>query len=696
MNREAASARRRNLERLLRPRHIAYIGGAATASGLEGVIRVGFDGPVWSVNPKHDSIAGLPCFKCVADLPEPPDASFIWVPREATVETVRQLAAIGAGGAVCYAAGFAEIAGGAALQQALVEAAGDFAAMGPNCYGFVNFVDRAGVWPTPYADRDVARGPALVAQSGNVSLNMMYNQRAVPLSYVVSTGNEAVLDTGDVVDVLLDDPRVTAIGVYIEGLRNVAGFSRAAARALDKGVPMVALKAGRSEAARRAALTHTGSLSGTDAAYEALFDRLGIVRADSPAMLMEQLKALSITGPLAGNRFAVMTCSGGEAALVSDYAERHGIALPQPSPAQHAALRAVLPDFANIVNPLDYNTAIWGNRELLERAFTAMMSESCDAAILVVDFLKGSGFDHTVYPAIDALIAASQTTGVPAMHACSLSESVTAEAQARLIAAGIAPLQGLDHAIAAAGAVVAYGARRSAILANGDAAGVALPPARPEPGGARILDESESQRRLTEYGLTVIDSRVSDAAGVAAVAADLGFPVAVKALSASIAHKTEADAVRLGLADAAAVEAAVAAMGAALDVDRFLVEPMVDDAVCELIVGVSRDPALGLVLLVGGGGVLVEAVRDTRALLLPTDRGSVARAIAGLKAATLLAGFRGRPAGDVAAAIDAVLAVARFAEAHREGLVELDVNPLIVRPVGRGAVAVDALIRMTV
>jgi acyl-CoA synthetase (NDP forming) len=681
---------RENLKRLLRPRHIAYIGGESSAPGILGALASGFDGPVWSVNPKRESIAGLPCYRSVAELPEPPDASFLWVPREATIETVRALAAAGAGGAVCYAAGFAEIGGGAGDQDRLVEAAGDFAALGPNCYGFVNFVDRAGLWPAGFANAAPARGPALVAQSGNIAINLMYNQRSLPFSYVISCGNEAVIDSADIIQVLLDDDRVTAIGLYIEAIRNVAEFSRAAARALEKGVPMVALKAGKSAGARRAAMTHTGSLSGVDEAYEALFERLAISRARSPEMFMEQLKALSITGPLAGNRFAVMTCSGGEAALVSDYAETCGIELPQPTPAQRETLRGVLPDFANITNPLDYNTSIWGRRKALERAFTAMMRENCDGAMLVLDFLTGSEYGNEPDIAIDALIAASKATGVSAMHACSLSESVTAAAQGKMIANRIAPLQGLEHAVFAAGACVRYGAQREANAGRD----ITLPPVAAPPGNAAMLDEDASKRRLAAYGLVVPEGRVVDGGGAGAAAEDLGFPVVLKALDAGIAHKSEAGAVHLGLADGAAVTRAAAEMTGRLGVERFLVEAMIEDAVCELIVGVNHDPSLGQVLVIGSGGLLVEIIGDSRSILLPTDRDAVARTLDGLKAAAPMAGYRGKPAGDRDAVIDAVLAVACFAEEHRGRLVELDVNPLIVRPRGRGAVAADALIRI--
>ncbi|MFP6731040.1 MAG: acetate--CoA ligase family protein [Alphaproteobacteria bacterium] len=683
--------KRENLQRLLRPRYIAFIGGDSSAPGIKGTITGGFDGPVWSVNPKREKrIAGLACYPSVANLPQPPDASFIWAPREATIEIVRELAEIGAGGAVCYAAGFAETEDGADFQDQLIAAAGDFAVLGPNCYGFVNFVDRAGVWPSEFLNATPERGPALVAQSGNITINMMYNQRSVPFSYVISSGNEAVIDSSDIMQVLLDDERVTAIGLYIEGIRNIAEFSKAAERALRQGIPIVVLKAGRSEAARRSAMTHTGSLSGADDAYEALFERFAITRARSPEMLMEQLKALSVTGPLAGNRFAVMTCSGGEAAMVSDYAEACGIALPQPTPKQHETLRAVLPDFAQIVNPLDYNTSIWGDREALERAFTAMMSENCDCAMLVLDFHQGSDYYDAPNLAIDALIAASEATGVPAMHACSLSESVTAAAQGRMIAAGVSPLQGLEHAIMAAGACVRYGAHKSA----NQEVDISLPPLVTAPEDAPMLDEHASKQLMAAYGLTIPEGRVADADGASSAADEVGFPVVIKALDAALVHKSEFGGVRLGLTDAEAVSRAASEMTIGIGVERFLVESMVDDVVCELIIGVKHDPTLGLVLVIGSGGVLVEILDDSHIILLPTDHATVAQTLDRLRAAAQIAGFRGKRAGDREAVISAVLAVAQFAADHRGRLVELDINPLVVLPQGQGAVAVDAAIRI--
>lgn len=437
-------------------------------------------------------------------------------------------------------------------------------------------------------------------------------------------------------------------------------------------------------------MTHTGLMSGSEEAYAALFVPLAISRADSPALVLEKLKALSIVGPLDGNKITIFTCSGGEVALASYLADRNGMTLPQPTQVQYDKVREVLPVFANIVNPLDYNTSIWGRREPMQHVFTAMMECGYDVALLVIDFLQGSSFEGSAYAAIDALIAANKTTGVPTFYTCSLSESVNADAQEMMIKAGVGPLQGVDHAIVAIGAAVARGKRRREILDNGGTDAVLLPAAQEVPEATRTLDEHESKQRLAEFALTVPAGKVATTVTAPNAAEAVGYPLVGKALSADLHHKSDAGAVHLGLTDASAVGDAVAAMNDAIGIDRFLVDPMIGDGVCELIVGITLDPALGMVPVVGGG-VLVGAVRDSIALLLPTTRVDVVNAIAGLKAATLMAGYRGKPAGDIEAAIDAVLAVADFAEANRDRLAELDVNTLIVRPQGHGAIAVDAL-----
>jgi acyl-CoA synthetase (NDP forming) len=362
----------------------------------------------------------------------------------------------------------------------------------------------------------------------------------------------------------------------------------------------------------------------------------------------------------------------------------------------------VLPGFATVANPLDYNTSLWGDRSALLRCFSAMLADPYDAALLIIDYPhEGIAGRAECDISVDALIEAAGRAGMPAIVASTLPELLPADARARILAAGAAPLQGLPEALAAIAAAMRYGGRRGEIGRSG-ARALALPPAAPLAPGRRTLDEAQSKAELAAHGLAIPAGRAVPAADAVRAAEDMRFPLAMKVLAPFLAHKTEAGAVALDLGTPAAVATALASMNAALargghgPVETVLIEEMVTDAVAELIVGVVRDDRLGLALVIGGGGILVELAKDTQRLLLPASREAIAAALSRLAAAKLLSGYRGRPAGDAAAAVDAIAAVAAFAEANRDRLVELDVNPLLVRPQGSGAVAVDALVRIAV
>jgi acyl-CoA synthetase (NDP forming) len=367
-------------------------------------------------------------------------------------------------------------------------------------------------------------------------------------------------------------------------------------------------------------------------------------------------------------------------------------------------LREQLPHFASVSNPLDYNTSLWGNKDKLETCFETALHGDYDAAMLVIDFPVDdkSGYD-ACFIATDALIRAGRIHGKPALVTSSLSELMPIEARDHVVKSGGAPLQGLQTAIDAFAAAARFGQRHHALMKPGAIEAALLPNLPPVPATTRLLGEAEGKAALKAQGLTVPEGHLVSAADAAQAAATLGFPVVAKLAEPVLAHKTEAGAVKLNLKSADDVRAAVASIGENLArykpgarPERFLVERMVSDVVAELIVGVKRDPQFGLILVVGAGGILVEMVEDAATLLLPTAREDVAKAVAGLKIAKLLKGYRGKPAGDIEAAVDAVMAIAAYAYAHRDKLVELDVNPLMVLPQGGGVIAVDALVVMGV
>ena len=672
----------------MRPRSIAVIGGREAARVAEQCDRMGFAGALWPVHATRDTVAERPAFRTVADLPGAPDAAFIGVNRHATVDVVAALSRAGAGGAVCYASGFLEAGDGGALQHALVEAAAGMPIVGPNCYGLINFLDATPLWPDQHGGRrlDAAeRGVAIVTQSSNIGVSVTMQRRGLPMAYLVTAGNQAQLGISALASALLDDERVSAIGLYVEAFDSVEGFEALARKARDLEVPVVVMKTGRSERARASNLTHTASISGSDAGADAFLRRLGFGRVRGIPELLEALKLLHVHGVLGGPRLGAMCCSGGEAAVLSDTIEDTGLRFPDLAPQQAAAVRATVHPLVTVANPFDYHTFSWGDEAALTETFTAFARGGFDATMLVLDFPRTDRCDDSDWEAaVNAFERAVRTTGTKGAIAATLAENLPEERAARLIECGIAPLAGVREAFTAieCGAAVGEAWRSPPRAPLIERACVSTAPV--------FLDEASSKSRLAEFGVAVprgVVARSVDEA--AASAAALGGPVAVKALG--IAHKTEGDAVRLGLCEPDDIRDAareLLALG-----DGVLVERFATDIVVELIVGLHRDPQIGLLLTVGSGGIFVELAADSVTLLLPVTERDVRRALSRLRCAPMLQGWRGRKPADVEAAVGAILGIARFAVANRDRIEELDVNPLGVGAAGQGAVALDALIR---
>ena len=678
---------RRSLGRLLRPRSLALVGGREIERVIEQCQRIGFQGEIWPVNPRRSEIAGRPCFAEVADLPEAPDAAFVAIPAEPSIGVVAALAARGAGGAICYASGFDEVGReGRARQRRLVEAAAGMPFIGPNCYGTLNYLDGIALWPDQHGGAPVERGAAIITQSGNMGINFTMQRRSLPLAYLLSLGNQAAVGIEACMEALLDDERVTAIGLHIEALGDVSRFERAALRALDQGVPVVALKTGRSETGARLALSHTASLAGPDALYDALFARLGVARAESVPTFLESLKFLALGGPIAGRRVASMSCSGGEASLVADLSEPSALSFPEMTPAHSDRVRATLNDYVAISNPLDYHTFIWADEPAMTDCFGAMLSGDFDAAMLILDYPRNDRCDEQDWwIATRAIAEAAERSGTRTAVVASLAELLPEHFAAYLIERGVAPLQGMAEALAAFEAAALIGEARNA------ARPAPLLPAVVQAREPKTLDEWQAKSLLREAGIATPEGQLVESVEAAVEAQrSLGGPVVLKAVSEGLAHKSEAGAVVLNLTESAAVaEAATRLLSLS---DRLLVERMVTDSVAELIVGLTQDPQIGPSLTLGAGGVLVELLAESRALLLPTTAEQIRGALLGLKTAPLLQGYRGRPEGDLEAAVETALAVATLAEQGR--IAELDINPLMVRPLGKGVVAADALIRL--
>ena len=676
------------MARLLRPRSIAVIGGEAAVRVAEQCDRMGFDGTVWPVHPTRETVAGRRAFRSIDALPGAPDAVFVGVNRHATVDAVAALSRLGAGGAVCYASGFLEAADGGRLQRELVDAAAGMPIIGPNCYGFINFLDATPLWPDQHGGRRLdpaQRGVAIVTQSSNIAISMTMQQRALPVAYLVTAGNQAQLDVSGLALALLDDERVTAIGLHVGGFDSVAGFEALARRARERKVPVAVMKTGRSAKGRVAEFSHTATIAGTDAGSQAFLRRLGFARADGIPEFMETLKLLHVHGALDGARLGAMSCSGGEASVLADAAENAEAMFPDLAPDHAAAIGATVHPLVTVSNPFDYHTFSWGNEAALIETFTAFARGRFDATLLVLDFPRADRCDDIDWQtARDAFAAAMGATGSKGIVVATLGENLSEARTAEMIARGIAPLAGVREALAAIDGAAAIGA----------AWRLPAPAQILQPGCLEyepvVLDEAASKELLATFGVEVPAGGVArDEDAAVGIAESIGGTVVLKALD--IAHKTERRAVRLGLREPREIRRAtreLLCLGDAVLVERF--EP---DTVVELLVGLSRDPQLGLLLTVGSGGTLVELLADGVTLLLPVTDKDVRDALATLRSAPLLDGYRGRAAADIDAAVEAILAIARFAAEHRSRLEEVDVNPLGVRARGLGAVALDALIR---
>lgn len=734
------------LQRLLRPRTLAFVGGDPALTSLRQCEELGFNGDLWYVHPERGRGDGRAGFRHVGDLPGPPDAALVAVNRAATVGVVRSLSEIGAGAAVCYASGFAEVGGaGLGLSDELLVAADGMPIIGPNCYGVASGLTGAALWPDEQGLHRVDNGVAFVTQSGNIAVNLTMQQRGLDVALVMALGNQIDVGVEECLEALVVDPAITAVAMYVEALTDVGRFAAAADEARSRRKPLVVLKSGSSSKGAGITASHTSSLAGDDDAYTALFDRVGVRRVHSVPELLDTLSVMSRMGPLSGNRTVSLSCSGGEASLVADRAGDFELDFADFDDDHRARIAATLNEFVSVSNPLDYHTFIWGDRERLQACFAAVLDGPFDAAMLIVDFPRPGVDPASWWATLEAVCAAAEACSTPVVVASTMAECLPAEAIERAGRSGLAAVGSIGGALQGIAACAWWGRPRSGLVAplpslqvdagNGDPAGSGgaagfsatadsvgssdsevsegsglstVPGASGRPGasarsggtadqdmgagsagwrdaGAVMLDEPASKALLAGAGVAVPQHRTVSATDAADAAEELGFPVVLKTVGP--AHKSDSGGVVLGLKSRS--EVAAAARRLAAGVDKVLVEAMVADAAAEILVSVRRCEPVGWLLTVGAGGTLVELIRDTRSALLPVSSAEIEALLDGLACRPLLGAHRGRPAGDVAALIELIAAVAALVEAD-PGIVEIEINPVIVST--GAAVAADALI----
>lgn len=689
--------RRKNFQRLLKPRHIAFIGGRYAIIAINEARRRGFAGEMWAVNPKRSDLAGVPCVASIKDLPAAPDAVYLAIPASDVVEALHSLAVIGTGGVVCFSAGFKE-AGNTQKEKDLVDATGDMALIGPNCYGIINYIDNSALWSFEHGGWSPGYGAAIITQSGMFSSDITMSQRSLPLAYMVSAGNQAVLGPEDFLDFFADDPAVRAIGLHLEGLQNIPKFERAAIKALTKGKPVVVLKTGSSTIGSKLTVSHTGSLSGSAELYEALFQRVGIISVTNPSQLLETLKLLCVIGAPNGKRVAGFTCSGGGATMLADHAEKIDLIFPAVDSIQEPKLSALLPDIATVSNPLDYTTPIWGQAEMTYPVFAKAISAiEADTAVLVQDYPAAEIDSSKVYYRADAIAFAQATKekGLPAIICATLPENMDLETRQLLITKGVAPMQGIHEALNAIQGSANWKQSHSRILSEKSAY---LLPASPSIE-QRVMPESDGKRWLKNNNFNVPDGKSVSAQKLGEAAIEVGYPVALKMISPRLVHKTEAGAVVLNLKDEEELKLAAAKMKidvAAYDADAvselFLVEAMSPNPLAELIINLRQDPQFGAALVLGSGGVLVELLDDSATLLLPTSLAEIIRALKSLRVGRLLEGFRGRPAVDITKVAEEIHKLCMAYQEQVKTITEIEINPLFVYQ--EKVSAIDALIQV--
>jgi len=669
------------LRRLFSPKSVAVIGGGVWCrSVIEQLFKIGYKGKIFPVHPSKKEILGLKYFKDLEEVPIEIDASFVGVNRNITIEVIKKLNDLNAGGAVCFASGFLEAEddkqGSGKLQKSLIEAAGDMPILGPNCYGFINYLDRSVLWPDQHGGKAVDRGVAILTQSSNLAINITMQTRGLPISYIMSVGNQASLGFPEIGMYLLSDPRVTALGLHIEGIGDVRAFEELATKARKLGKSIVVLKVGKSAEARKAAQSHTASLAGNAQGAKSLFKRLGISEVDRLEVLLDTLKIFHLNGPLFSKNVRSLSCSGGEASLVSDLAQEYGIQFPKLEKENISELRSVLGEMVALSNPLDYHTYIWGDVEAMASTFIAMMRGHDGITIIIVDFPRNDNCDPSAWNCvITAAKKAKIVEDKPLALVSTLSENIPEQVSFKLLESNIITLHGLDTALAAI----------SASSSN-------QKPMNPKPiflsnptGKSTLVDEYVAKKSLEKYGLKIPKTEKCLLSDAHFVSDQIGYPVVLKALGS--AHKSEMGEVVLNLENKKAVKNA----SKKVSKKHVIIEKMIDDAIVELLIGIVHDPAHGMLLTIGAGGILTEILSDTSSLLLPSSEDDVLECFNQLKISKIAKGYRGFSGVDVNQIVDAIMKIQEFVLDNRDKVFEIEINPLLVT--SSEVIVADALIR---
>ncbi len=691
---------------LLKPRAIALVGvsakGGAGANILKSGARFGFAVPTWPVNPNADEILGHRCYRSLSDVPQTPDCVVIALPADAVIDVVREAAAAGVRAAYVVSEGFADAASdeGSERQRRLIEfaRAENIAIAGPNCMGLASLGYQFAATMADIPNTASAGGISLVSQSGGLlnSFAELTANRGIGVNYLVSSGNEAVLEMADYLEFLADDPETRVIACIMEGAKDGRRF-RAAIERAARQKPIVVLKLGRSEFGQRATLAHTGTLAGKQEAFAALFRQNGVALVDSIDALVETAALLDLAPLPKGDRVVMMTVSGGATSLIGDLGEAAGVHFPPIAKATNERIQQILGVAREFGNPLD---TVGLPRLRKDGNISAVVKAlDDDDGVDVIGLVLGMRADgwESHQELVDHMVVAAKTARKPLMVLSFMSNGLTDHWRGYARSHGLPLVEDLERGLQAVRHLVDYAAFRR--RSGRPIAAVAPSPVRALHASGRILTEAESKKVLAAAGLPVTREELAQSPEDAVrIAAAIGGPVALKIQSPDIPHKSDVDGVDLGARTPGEV-----AQGArrvldnarrncpAAAIDGVLVQEMVEDGV-EFILGMSYDPTFGPLIVLGAGGVTVEIFKDAAVGLPPLESADVADMLRSLKASKLLDGFRGAPPRDAEALIDCCVRFADFAVATDGQFAAIDLNPVFVCARGRGVRIADALI----
>lgn len=698
-----------DLSRLCSPRSVALVGASDDPGSIGGRALINllkhsdFKGEVMLVNPKRESVAGMRCWPDVASLPSTPDLVLISVPAVHVNPALRQAAARGVPFAIVYTSGFGEAGpAGKALEDEMrgIVATSTLRVYGPNCPGLCNINERLGFTFSPSFQHDLRRGPiGLATQGGGLGRNVLQAMdRGLGIGLWCSSGNEVDLQVSDFIAHMADAEGIEVIVTLIEGIKDGRKFVRAVQRAAANGKPVIALKVGRSVYGQKAAMSHTGSLTGSAEVNSALFRQLGVIEVDDIDELADTAALIARAKPSKTVRDIAIYCSsGGASALTADMVGQAGLKLAHFADATTKLLAESLPSYAAIGNPVDTTTAVITDPQLIDKTLLAVCE---DPGVSLVLFPVTIDYGDVTIKVAESAVRVQEQTAVPIVPVWMSSRR--GDAVEVYAEAGMVPVGSVSKAVKAVKRWLEWAewvAHQAPGAAPFEPLLLRMPDVPPQ-GEARTLNEHDAKALLREAGIALPASGVARSADEAVqLAQRIGYPVVAKVLSAAITHKTEVGGVMLGLADDDALREAwrrihgnVAEHRPEAAIDGLLIEAMAPAGGVETLVGVSRDPVLGPVLTFGLGGVHVELFRDVARRVLPLSRREAEAMVREIRAFPLLDGLRGRPKADVPALIDLLLKVSDFVAANAVQIDEMDLNPVWVGPLGQGARALDAVI----